>query len=1134
MKHQILFVSLFALASHQALAQDAPPTPSAQTETQAPEDRVLTQVPPNDPLPNSQSTAGQGTAPQSRSAPAQSTSVTSVTNASAPPAKWDVNAPPGAAIRQVPIRVSEGSWMDIDVSPDGNTIAFTLLGDIYTMPITGGTPTRIAEGLAWEVHPRFSPDGRRIAFTSDRGGGDNIWVMNRDGSDKRQVTTEDFRLLNQPSWSKDGRFIIAKKHFTTGRSLGTGEIWMYHVSGGAGVQLVKRPNERHQKELGEPIYAADGKSVFYTRNVTPGPIFEYAQDSNTDLFNIERYDLDTGEVTTVASGPGGAVRPTPSPDGKKIAFVRREATRSKLYVMDLASGEARKIYDDLDQDVQETWAVTGVYPNMAWLPDSRSLVFWAKGKIRRVDAAGGAAREIPFTIDDTRGVIDAPHPQIAVAPDRFTTAMPRFASVSPDGRQVVFESLGKLWLKPMSGGAPRRLTNDDRGFELFPSWSRDGRQIVFVGWSDDTLGQIRTVAAAGGRPRDVSRVPGHYARPRFSPDGATIVFERTSDGGLTNPAWAQDPGVYRIATAGGDAVRIARGTASPQFGRENDRVFMLAEEQKDGASERQLISTDLSGQARRVHATGALATDYVVSPSGEFVAFRQNYAAHVVPLMLGNQSVALAPDAKALPVTRVSAGGADYIHWSNEGRQLHWSLGPTVYTVETDRVFAAAPRDPSAPAFVPPATGVSLAMERAAAKPTGTVALTGARIVTMASPDGGVIEDGVVVIRGDRIVAVGPRGSTAIPAGAITVDATGKTIIPGLIDAHAHGPAGTDELVPQRNWSMLQNLALGTTTIHDPSNRSSEIFAAAEMQRAGIILAPRTFSTGEIVYGAKAANVYAQIDSLDDALAHVRRLKAQGGRSVKNYNQPRRDQRQQVVEASRRENMQVVAEGGSLFGMDMNLIADGNSTLEHNIPLETFYEDVLQFVPATKTNYTPTLVVSYGGLAGDPYWRQATDVYAHPLLRAHTPPARLLADNARRIKAPDSNFVDDDNAREAAKLAKRGVLVSIGAHGQQAGIGAHWELWSFVRGGMTPIEALRAGTIVPAQSLGMAADIGSLEPGKLADLVVLDADPTADIRNSDKVHQVMLGGRLYEAATLNEVATGTSRRGTLWWETTGQ
>lgn len=1109
-------VSLAALVAHGATAQVVDQTPPVE-QTQAPEDRSLQQAPPADPLPAPAGAAMQPV-PAARPATAQ-------------PVKWDVNAPAGATIRQVPIRVTEGSWMDLDVSPDGRTLAFTLLGDIYTMPIAGGTPTRIAEGLAYEVQPRFSPDGRRIAFTSDRGGGDNIWVMNIDGSDKRQVTKEDFRLLNQPSWSKDGRFIVAKKHFTTGRSLGTGEVWMYHVSGGAGVPLVKRPNEAHQKELGEPIYAADGKSIFYTKNVTPGPIFEYAQDSNTDLFDIERYDLDSGEITKAVAGAGGAVRPTPSPDGRKIAFVRREATRSKLYVKDLVSGAERKIYDDLDQDVQETWAVTGVYPNMAWLPDSSAIVFWAKGKIRRIDANGSNAREIPFAIDDTRGLIDGQHPQIAVAPDSFVTAMPRFASVSPDGRQVVFESLGKLWIRPVAGAVARRLTRESEAFELFPSWSRDGKQLVYVSWTDDGLGRLRVIGAGGGTARDVTSEPGHYARPRFSPDGKTIVFERTGHGGLTSPQWAADPGVYRVATAGGAITRVARGLAAPQFGATNDRIYMVEDERKDGKSVRQLVSTGLSGEDKRVHANGELATDYIVSPTGEYVAFRQNYAAYVVPLMPGGQSVTLSPDARTLPVTKVSAGGADYLNWSNDGTRLHWSLGPTLYTVETARLFASAPRVDGTPGFVPPTTGVSLAMEQAAAKPTGTVAITGARLVTMAGADGGIIDDGVVVIRGDRIVAVGPRASTTIPAGAATVDAAGKTIIPGLVDAHAHGPAGTDELVPQRNWSMMQNLALGTTTLHDPSNRSSEIFVASEYQRAGLILAPRIFSTGEAVYGAKATDVYAQIDSLDDALAHVRRLKAQGGHSVKNYNQPRRDQRQQVTEASRRENMQVVAEGGSMFALDVTHIADGNSTIEHNIPLETFYDDVLQFFSQSKTNYTPTLVVTFGGLAGDPYWRQHTDVFANPLLQAHTPPAKLRADTTRRLMAPEGDYVDDDSAREANKLAKRGVLVSIGAHGQQAGIGAHWELWSFVRGGMTPVEALRAGTIVPAQSLGMARDIGSLEVGKLADLVVLDADPTADIRNSDKVAQVMLGGRLYDARTLNEVATGNARRGPYFWET---
>ncbi len=1104
----IILIAAPAAAQDRRSAQPAPPAEQAQ----APENEVI----------NPEQRNTSPLAPATAKSPA--------TAAPAKPAKWDVNAPSGLKTRQVRIAVDNGTWMNIDVAPDGRSIAFDLLGDIYTMGIAGGTPTRIAEGLTYEQQPRFSPDGKRIAFTSDRGGGDNIWIMNVDGSDKRQLTKEDFRLLNQPSWSPDGRFIVAKKHFTTGRSLGTGELWLYHVSGGGGVQLVKRASEELQKELGEPIYAPDGKGIYYTRNITPGPIFEYAQNSRTDLFNVERYDIDTGEVTTTVSGVGGSVRPTPSPDGKSMGFVRRQHGKTTLWVKDLTTGAERRIYDALDRDVQETWAVTGVYPNMGWTPDAKAMIFWAGGKLRRASADGSGARDIPFRVDDTRVVIDAMHPQVEVAPDRFQTKMPRWAMVSPDGRQVAFETLGKLWIKPLAGGTARRLVNgDDAEMELWPTWSRDGRTIAFVGWTDAGLGHVRTVSPGGGSARNVTVAAGHYARPNFSPDGKTIVFERGQGGGLTAARGSENPGIYRVALAGGTPVRIIKDAAEPQFGAANDRVFMVASEM----GKRQLISTDTNGGAKRVHATGELVNDFVVSPAGDYFAFRQNYQAFVMPLMPGTQNVDVGPKGGALPATRVSGDGADFINWSNNGRTLHWSLGPTLFTANTDTLFRNAPAEADAPKFVAPRTGVSLSMDVAADKPSGLIALTGARIVTMARADGGIIDDGTIVIRGDRIVAVGPRASVSIPAGAKIVDVAGKTIIPGLVDAHAHGPQGDDDVIPQQNWASMANLAMGTTTIHDPSARAAEIFVASEMQRSGRIIAPRIFSTGEIIYGAKSASVYAEIDSYEDALANVRRLKAQGARSVKNYNQPRRDQRQMVVAAAQAENMEVVPEGGSLFALDISLVQDGNATVEHNVPAEYFYDDVVSLWSQSKTNYTPTLVVSYGGPAGDPYWRAHTDVWKHPLLSKHAPPALLEAQNVRRPIAPEEDYVDGATAREAKKLADRGVQVSIGAHGQQAGLASHWEMWSFVRGGWSPVEALRAGTIMPATSLGYAKDVGSLEIGKLADLVVLDADPTTDIRNSDKVFRVMLGGRLYDPVTMNEVVTGTRARLPYWWESNG-
>jgi Tol biopolymer transport system component len=372
--------------------------------------------------------------------------------------------------------------------------------------------------------------------------------MNADGSEKRQLTHEDFRLLNSPDWSPDGRFIAARKHFTTERSLGTGEVWLYHVGGGSGVQVVKRQSEALQKELGEPAYAPDGSALYYSRNTTPGPIFEYAQDSNDEVFAIERIDLASGEVNAVVGGAGGAVRPTPSPDGRKLAFVKRERGISTLFVLYLASGIRTKLYAPLDQDMQEAWAVHGVYPTMDWTPGSQSVVFWAGGKIRRA-ALDGSHAEIPFRVSDTRTVIDPPRPQVAVAPESFSTRMARHTEVSPDGRQAVWESVGKLWSKALPDGEPQRITRSEDGeLELFPSFSRDGKRIVFVAWTDAGLGQIRTIAASGSAsmPSDTLRPPGD--RPAAIPvrtaarcNRAVASVARTVPGGQGMdrgpPAW---------------------------------------------------------------------------------------------------------------------------------------------------------------------------------------------------------------------------------------------------------------------------------------------------------------------------------------------------------------------------------------------------------------------------------------------------------------------------------------------------------------------------------------------------------------------------------------------------------------------
>ncbi len=1031
--------------------------------------------------------------------------------------KWDVNNPPGEA-KTIDIDVTEGTWMSLDVSPDGRTIAFDLLGDIYTMPVSGGKATAIASGMAWEFQPRFSPDGSRIAFTSDRAGGDNIWTMKTDGSDMVQVTNESFRLLNNPTWHPSGDFIAARKHYTTSRSAGVGEIWMYAANGKGqgGVQLVERPSKAHQKELGEPMFTPDGDGLYYSMNVTPGPIFEYAQDSNTELFQIKRYDMNTGETSVAAGGAGGAVRPTPSPDGKHLVYVKRVRAESKLFLKNLESGEERMIFDHLDQDMQETWAITGVYPNMDWSPNSESLYFWANGVIHRVDVADDNIEHIDFRVDDTREVRIAPRSPVAVSPDETTVQMPRFAEVSPDGRKTVFEALGKLHVRDNRSGRVTRLTSlPDNVREIHPSFSRDGRSVAFVTWDDAELSAIHTIDVRSKAITTHTAEPGHYRRPRLSPSGEYLTYEKRAGGNLVAPEWSAKAGLYVKAVGEDRSRRIAKSGSAPHFDGDDLRLFYTRF--VDDQSE--LVSVNLLGGEERVHAANKMAQTFVVSPDGRHVAFRENYNLYVMPLLPGPQKVASSRSTKALPVVKVSEGGATYPSWTADNR-LAWSLGPTLYSADIEDIMADD--------FEPPKRGATLDISVPTAKPTGRVALTNVRIVTMADEDGGVIENGTILIDGDRIEAVGENVS--VPRGTKTVDLDGKTVTPGFIDAHAHGPQGVDGLVPQQNWETVATLALGVTTVFDPSSRAELIFPAAEYQRAGLLLAPRIYSTGEVIYGAKAPGFYASIENYEDAKAHVDRLADQGALAVKNYNQPRRDQRQQVAHAAREADILVVAEGGSQYHMDMALVADGNTSVEHNLPTLKIYDDVVQMFSQTNVAYTPTLAVTYGGVRGEDYYYQTTDVWKHPILSKHVPPTMVQSRSVRRQMAPIEDYADDDAASAAKLLLEAGVPVSIGAHGQREGLAAHWEMQSFQRGGMSPLQALSTATTEPARHLGLDRDIGTIEVGKLADLVIMDADPLEDIANAESLTHVMLGGRLYESETMNEVETGDAKRLPYWWE----
>ena len=1034
---------------------------------------------------------------------------------------WDVQNPPGPA-HDAAIDVTEGTWMALDVSPDGREIVFDLLGDIYVMPIGGGEARAIASGVAWDMQPKYSPDGTKIAFTSDRDGGDNIWVMNRDGSNPTQVSDESFRLLNSPDWSPDGEFIVARKHFTSSRSLGAGEMWMYHRSGGGGVQLTTRRTQ--QKDSGEPAFSPDGRYLYFSDDNTPGEVFEYSKDVNTEIYVIQRLDRETGEVEEFLGGPGGSIRPTPSPDGKSLAFVRRVRYQSALFVMDIESGRETAIYSGLDRDLQETWAVHGVYPAMSWTPDNSAIVFWAGGKIRRIDVASREVADIPFHVADIRRVEEAVRFPVDVAPDTFDVKMVRWARTSPDGSRVVYEALGNLWIKDLPNGTPRRLTRQSDHFELYPAWSRDGRSIVYTTWDDEDLGAIRVIPAGGGESRVVTSNPGHYIEPTFSPDGRTIVYRKVADGFLTSGLWSREPGIYRIPAAGGEATFVTDDGVAPQFGASNDRIYFTGRVERNSA----LKSVDLGGHDERVHLTSEWAAEYVLSPDEHWIAWTERFNAFVAPFARTGRPVTLSSDGKALPQTRFTRDAGDWLHWSGDSRRLSWSLGPQLFSRDLNQGFAFVE---GAPAELPspPESGINLGFQQIADRPEGRLALTGARIVTMNGDT--VIEDGVIVTNGNRIEAIGARGEVTIPAGATVVDLTGKTIIPGLVDAHWHGSMGSDEIIPQQSWVNYAALGFGVTTIHDPSNDSSEIFAHSELARAGRVVGPRIFSTGTILYGA-ATPITAVVNSLDDALSTLRRMQAIGAWSVKSYNQPRREQRQQIIEAARQLGMNVVPEGGSLYHHNMSMVVDGHTTIEHSIPLANLYDDVHDLWSQSDVAYTPTLIVAYGGAFGENYWYQESEVWNHPILTQYVP-RRLLDARARRpVTAPEGEWNHISIAREAKRLLDLGVIVSTGAHGQREGLGMHWEMWMMAQGGMTPLEALRAGTLNGARALGLDRDVGSLQVGKLADLVVLDSNPLENIRNTTSIRYTLANGRLYDDH-MNEVGLRERARAPFWFEREG-